>query len=374
MRLAAQRVASSEFTSVAEVVHWMTAMQAQDLAGALWSVGLRLPGSSLAAVEDALRGGSIVRSWPMRGTLHLVAPEDLGWMLSLTTERLVKASTARRAALELDDHQLGRAREATVAALTGGRAFRRERMHDIFAQVGISPDGQRGYQVLWYLAQTGTLCFGPPDGTQQTFALASEWIASPRELEHDEALGEFAFRYFRSHGPASIRDFAWWASLTLRDARIGVATARDRLTTLDRDGDPLYVAAGMESEPTRDGIRMLPGFDEYLLGYQDRTPQLAPEHIERILPGRNGVFRPTIVQDGEVIGTWKRALTARGVALTADLFAGSGDRVTRGVEREGQRYARFLGRKVTGRPARPPRRASEVPQVGMPAKSGRCLR
>lgn len=346
-RLAAQRINSSEFTSAPEVVRWMTAMQAQDLPGALWSVGLRLPGSTAEAVEDALRDGSIVRSWPMRGTLHLVAPEDLGWMLSLTTERLVKLSAARRTALELDDHQLERARAAAVEALSGGHALRREAMHELFAKVGVRPDGQRGYHVLWYLAQTGTLCFGPPDGKQQTFALSSEWISSPRDLARDEALGEFALRYFRSHGPASIRDFAWWASLTLRDARIGLAVARDGLEAIDRDGDTLYAAAGAEPGPARDGIRMLPGFDEFLLGYQDRTPQLAPEHVQRIVPGKNGMFMPTIVHDGEVIGIWKRTLSSRDVALTTEVFSASNDRVTIGVERAARRYAGYLGRRVS---------------------------
>src|SRR5690606_24193635 len=143
LRLAAQRISSSEFTSVAEVVRWMTAMQAQDLPGALWSVGLRLPGSTEADVDAALRDGSIVRSWPMRGTLHLVAPEDLRWMLSLTTERLVRLAAARRAALELDERRLELARDATTDALAGGRALRRDAMYDVFARAGIRAEGQR---------------------------------------------------------------------------------------------------------------------------------------------------------------------------------------------------------------------------------------
>ena len=346
LRLAAQRITSSEFTSAAEVVRWMTAMQAQDLPGALWSVGLRLPDSTEADVNAALRDGTIVRSWPMRGTLHLVAPEDLRWMLSLSTERLVRLAAARRAALDLDERRLERARDAVIEALRGGRALRRDEMYDVFDRAGIRPDGQRGYHVLWHLAQTGTLCFGPPDGKQQTFTLFDEWITRSRDLPREEALGEFTLRYFRSHGPATIRDFAWWSSLTLADARIGLAVARGDLSTIERDGDELYFAEGADPEPGRDGIRMLPGFDEYLLGYQDRTPQLAAEHADLVVPGKNGMFFPTIVRDGEVVGTWKRALSSRGVTIVSAPFGTPGNTLRTGFDRAGRQYGRFLERKV----------------------------
>lgn len=342
LRLSAQRITSNEFTSAAEVVRWMTAMQAQDLPGALWSVGLRLPGSTEADVNAALRDGTIVRSWPMRGTLHLVAPEDLRWMLSLTTERLVRLAAARRAALELDERRLERARDAVIEALSGGRALRRDAMYEVFDRAGIRPDGQRGYHVLWHLAQTGTLCFGPPDGKQQTFALFDEWITRSRDLPREEALGEFVLRYFRSHGPATIRDFAWWSSLTLADARIGLAIARGDLSTIERNGDELYLADGADPEPGRDGIRMLPGFDEYLLGYQDRTPQLAPEHADVVVPGKNGLFFPTIVRDGEVVGTWKRTRRTKGVEILELPFAGAGAAARSGSAPSRAAYARFL--------------------------------
>ena len=286
-------------------------MQAQDFAGVKWSVGLRAPGITDGEVERALATGEIVRSWPMRGTLHVVAPEDLGWMLTLTTPRLMRGTTKRRADLGLDDAMVERARELAVEHLTGGRVLTRDAIQSMWNENGIETTGQRGYHILWSLSQTGTLVFGPLDGKQHTFTLLDEWVTAPRRLEADEALGEWAQRYFSSHGPATLKDFAWWASLTMAEARTGLAIAD--LDTLEADGTTYYLARDLEPAPR--SVQLLPGFDEFILGYQDRTAALAVEHFPIIVPGNNGIFQPTIVSNGEVVGTWKRIAKAKRVEV-----------------------------------------------------------
>ena len=312
LRLAAQWIATPrKGASPADVIRHMTAMQAQDFTGAKWSVGLRAPGLTDAAVERALASAEIVRSWPMRGTLHLVAPEDLGWMLRLTTPRLIRGVRLRREQLGLTDTDVERAREIAQEALNGNRVLSRDGIQQLWNEHGIETTGQRGYHLLWSLSQTGTLVFGPVDGTSQTFVLLDEWVKEPRDLEGDEALGEWAARYFTSHGPATVRDFAWWASLTLTEARRGVAVAKPR--ELEVDGTTYYLADDLE--PAK-GTFLLPGFDEYLLGYQDRSAPLAAEYAAAVVPGNNGIFQPTIVKNGEVVGIWKRPLGKRGFEYT----------------------------------------------------------
>jgi hypothetical protein len=347
-RLAAQRIRSSGLSHPAEVVRWMTALQGQDLASATWSIGLRSPGTTQADVEAAFREGSIVRSWPLRGTLHVVLPEDLRWMLSLTTERLVRGSLARRTALDLDERQLETARDAAIGALRGGRALTRDGIYRVVEAAGVATSGQRGYHVLWFLSQTGTLCLGPQEGKQQAFVLLDEWAPAGRSLEREEALGEFVLRYLRSHGPASIRDFAWWSSTTLADARRGLALVRGSLSSIERDGEELFFVD--DGEPERDGVRLLPGFDEYVLGYQDRSPQLARIHADRVVPGGNGVFRSTVVDDGGIVGTWRRALSAKGVSLDSQSFSRFSGRVNDGIARRGTEFARFLQRPLVAAP------------------------
>ena len=343
LRLAAQRIAHSSFEHPVDVVRHMLAMQAQDLPGARWSVGLRLPGSTDADVEVALASGSIVRSWPMRGTLHLVTPDDLGWLMDISGPRQATWAAKRRSDLGITDAELSRAGEVAVTVMSGGRCIRRDALLQEWQRAGIPTDGQRAYHLLWNLGQLKHIVFGPPDAKQPTFALFDEWVTAPRALERDEALAEFASRYFASHGPATVRDFAWWSSITLGDARKAVAAATG-LQQHEFDGVAHYFAEGLE--PALEGVHALPGFDEYMLGYQDRSPGLPAEFANRIVPGNNGMFLPTIVVDGQVVGTWKRSDTSRVARIDLSEFTSLTKKSHAGFQKAIDRYGQFIGKPV----------------------------
>jgi hypothetical protein len=188
----------------------------------------------------------------------------------------------------------------------------------------MSTAGQRGYHILWNIAQQGLICIGPMQDKEQTFALLDEWAGEQRQLADDEALAELATRYFSSHGPATTHDFAWWAGITIKEVRIGIAGAGEKLRSESHDGKVYYIAA--DAEPAAaSGTVLLPGFDEYLLGYQVRDAVLAPPHAQKVCPGGNGVFYPMIVQDGQIIGTWKREFKKQTVTITPAPFEGALD-------------------------------------------------
>jgi hypothetical protein len=311
LRLVAQRIAGSGLSGPAEVVRWLTCAQAQDFPGALTSVALRTASRTREAVVAALDAGEVVRSWPMRGTLHLVPAEDLPWMLALTTERLIKGAATRRANLGLDEATIERARELAVKALTGGQRLRRAGLMAVWEQGGVSTAGQRGYHLIWNLAQTSTLCFGPTLDGEQVIVLLDEWVPAPRRPARDEALGEWTLRYFRGHGPATVKDFTRWTGLTAADVKTGLAQARPELERVEVEGveylmDPRTPALLDACRDQARGVFLLPGFDEFVLGYTDRSAVLPAEFAQRIVPGNNGMFRSTVVVDGQVVGTWKR--------------------------------------------------------------------
>jgi hypothetical protein len=324
LRLVAQRIAGPGADSVRDAVAGLTAVQGQDHAGAVTSIALRTRARSRAAVDAALTAGEVVKSWPMRGTLHFVAAEDLAWLLALTGPRSFATQRARRAQLELGDGDLDRAREAAIGALSGGRELGRAGLLAVWEAAGLSTAGQRGYHLIVHLAQTGTLCFGPIRDGEQQLVLLSEWVPEPRRLERDEALGELAGRYFRGHGPATVKDFGRWAKLVAADVRTGLAISRPELEPLVVDGteylmDPLTPGRLEDCRQQARGVFLLPGFDEYMLGYGDRSAALAPEFADRIVPGGNGMFQPTVVADGRVVGTWRRV--GRGPARRLELSA-----------------------------------------------------
>lgn len=306
LRLVAHRVAGPRTDDVAGVVRHLGAVQAQDLPGALRSVALRTASRSRAAVVAACDAGEVVRSWPMRGTLHLVPAEDLGWMLPLGTPRARAQAARRRGELGLTDADIDLARELALPAVPATRA----ELFAVWEEAGLEPAKGRGYHLLAELAQTGVLCFGPMrDGTEPVIVDAARWVPAPRTLERDEALGEWARRYFRSHGPVPAAEFALWTTLPAADARTGVALARPDLAAMDVDGveyllDPAVPDLLAAHRREAAAVHLLPGFDEFVLGYRGRDDVLDAAERDRIVPGGNGVFRPTVVHRGRIVGTW----------------------------------------------------------------------
>lgn len=343
LRLLNQRLAGPKCADPAAVVRWMGALQAQDYGQAMWAVGIRMQVPSLEAAEQALAAQQLVLTWPMRGTIHLVPAEDAAWMVNLLAPRILKGEATRLKQLEVDEAVIERSRTAFYEALRGGHRLSRADMLLRLAQAGINPEGQRGYFLLRYLAQQGHICLGPLDGRQQTFALLTELAPNARQLSREAALEKLARRYFRSHGPATVHDFANWAGMSVTDARLGLEAVQAQLISEKVDGKPYWFApletGAAFSDP---GIQLLPGFDEYLLGYKDRRAVLEAEHATKIVPGGNGIFKPMVVVDGQIVGTWKRIIKKGAVDVAVSFFGAA--KVSREalVAAAGQ-YCAFLG-------------------------------
>jgi hypothetical protein len=322
-------------------------VQAQDFAAGCWALAVRTTGATRADVLADLDAGRIVRSWPMRGTLHFVPPEDLRWMLGVTTDRMVQGLAARHRQLELEAADLVRAADAAVEALSGGRSLGRAEMLEVWERAGIATTGQRGYHLIYYLAQTGLLCWGPTHRTQQALVLLDEWAPARRELSGEEAMAEFLLRYLAGHGPATLQDFVWWIKGTITGARAARALLGDALTTLTVDGTEYLVtteladrAAGTpQTRAEREAVSLLPAFDEYLLGYRDRSAVLDDHLFDRIVPGGNGVFAPILVVRGRVAGTWRRS----GAEVEPQPFAPLTATQQRAVARSVAAYRRYAG-------------------------------
>lgn len=330
-----------------DVARWFGAMQAQDAASGHWSLGVRSAGLTQTEVVEAFERGEVIRTWPMRGTLHIVPGEDAAWLLELTGVRAMAGAERRRAALGLTLADAQQAADALAQELSGRRLLSRSEALEVIQAAGIDTSGQRGYHLLWYSAQTGVTCVGPQRGTLQTFALLADWAPAQVSFTRDEALSELLLRYVRSHGPVSLKDFVGWTGLTMTDARAAAKANEGRLVPVDTEVGEMWATTecaeslGHET-PSDRHVLVLPGFDEFMLGYKDRTLHVPPGGMEKIVPGGNGMFRATVVVDGVAVATWKRTLRAASVDVEVEEILPVADRS--GMVEAFEQYAAFLGR------------------------------
>ena len=345
MRLHNQQIAGTQFTAPGEIVSWLGALQAQDYSGALWAVALRLPNATEQQIEQAIADRTIVLTWPMRGTLHLVAAEDARWMLRLMTPRILAGAASRQKQLDLDEDTFARSFEVFASVLQGGAQRTRLELREALESAGIPADPHRVYHIIWRAAQEGLICCGVRKDKDHSFTLLEEWLPAGKHLTRDQALAEIAGRYFTSHGPATSQDFSRWTGLTAADAKQALASAASNMEEWKFEGRSYWMrpSASIARDRTPE-VYLLPGFDEYMLGYKDCGAAFDPEHEARIVSGSNGVFMPTLVIDGQVVGIWKRTLKKGEIVISLSPFTPLSQPEKDAVATAADRYGAFLGR------------------------------
>lgn len=349
----------------AGVVSHHLAMQAQDFVASRWAVGSRIAGSTDTEVLAAYDAGALVRSWPMRGTVHVVAARDLPWMLQHLGVRALSGVERRWDNLGIDEGFLERARDVATALLGGGRRATRPELTEAWTEAGLEMTGQRSYHAVWYLSQTGTLVHGPTRDGEPQVVLLDEWIPEPRVLDRPAALRELGMRYLRGRGPATVDDLVHWTRLTKTDARKALEADGDAIVEVDGPGGPYRMLAEQldtldpGDADVDDAVLALAAFDEHLLGYRVRDAVLDPEHARLVDPARNGVFRWTVVAGSRVVGTWTRKRLTHHVRTEVTPFTALPARVRKAVPRAIRAWGGFAGVEV------------EVPEVpAAPSRSG----
>lgn len=343
-RLHHHRIGHAAVASPLDVVRGLGAMQAQDYGQALWGIGVRTPGSTAASIEASIAKGEILRTWPMRGTIHFVPAADARWMLSILAPRALGQVAKRMEEAKLTPKTIERCNDLFRKGLAGGQRFQRPELFALLTRAGVKVVPQHHYSIIWHAALHGVIAHGPMDGKQPTFVLLDDWVKKPKKLSADAALVELARRYFTSHGPTTVHDFAWWAGVAMATARDGLEGVKGLLVSERIAGKEYWGPSdgGVPDAALSVGMHLLPGFDEYFLGYQHRGDIIDPAHAAKVVPGANGVFKPMIVVDGQVVGTWKRVVKAKSVAIELVPFGKL--RATKGeIVAAAGRVAEFVG-------------------------------
>jgi hypothetical protein len=343
-RLQSQALVESTFNSPEEALSWMAAVQGQDYAGAKWAVGLRLQGSTEKEIENALADRAILRTWMMRGTLQLVAPADILWILALVGPRVIAGNARRYRELELDEKTLQRGNKILAEELHGEAARTRRQLLGTLNEKGISTEGQRGVYLLQRASLEGLICQGKMEKNNALFFSLEGF--PQKKMSRGEAAAELARRYFASRGPATLQDFTWWSGLPAGEARAALESIQAELKSETLGGKTYWQAETESASRKKAGAALLlPGFDEFLIAYQDRSASMGERKFMELSRG-GGMLPGTICLDGQIKGTWKRTFKKGKVKISFQPFESLKQSEKARVNSAAQEYGRFVGLEV----------------------------
>jgi hypothetical protein len=346
-RLLNQHIARPQFAKPAEVVAWLVAVQAQDFAGAKWSLGLRLNGAIDADVERDFNDGKILRTHLLRPTWHFVAREDIRWLLALTAPLVHQANASLYRKLGMDGTVFKRSNDALAKALADGRQLPREELRGVLARAGVATDGKmRMSYLLMHAELDGVICSGGRQGKQFTYALLDERAPPGKLPTRDEMLAELARRYFQSRGPATVHDLAKWSGLTVADARRGLEAIKSGLQNEVIDGQSLWFSTPEgQAKTTARTAYLLSVYDEFVSGYKDRRAVIADDVAARLKALGNALTHILVVSD-QIVGSWKPVLEMDTVHVRASPLVGLSETETLALTKAARRYGEFFAREA----------------------------
>jgi hypothetical protein len=342
LRMQAQRLTAPMRTSVADVVRHMVGLQAQDTRMTRLLVRPRASGVNAASIDRACQDASVVRTWVMRGTLHMVAADDIRWLVDLLGPTFIARSRPRRRQLGLPDELCEDAAELMVELMAGKQLSRAALIEEVCASGIPVPDGQAHAHLVAYAAMRGVICRGPDRGAEPTYTLVNEWVAAARTLGPDESLAELARRYLTANGPAGIEDFAAWTGLPVRQAKSAIELVAEEFEETTTAVGKAWLHPDRRRTPHVRPALLLGHFDPYLLDYRNREFALDAVFAKRVQAG-GGFIRPTVVVDGQVVGTWRQRRTRERLTIDIEPFRPLDPAVRPYLEEETTDLGRFLG-------------------------------
>ena len=322
IRLLNQQLLNPQFCRPKELVSWMGAIQSQDYTMVKWAVGMRLKSATIQTVEKALQKGEILRIHVMRPTWHLVAAEDIRWMLKLSAQHIKSAndSYAKGHSLDITEEVYTKSNNLLEKILCGKKSLTKQEIAEHFERAGLLADT---YHMTRFMARAeveGIICSGECRGRNHTYMLLEERVPPVPEITKDEALARLARNYFRSHAPAVLQDFIWWSGLSISEAKQAIYLIESEMITEQWNSQTWYIHNSCRTRgKIADSLHLLPPYDEYLLGYKDRTDVLPKEFYPKAFTN-NGLFYPVLLHEGQIIGNWNKSVKKGVINLKHSFF------------------------------------------------------
>ncbi|NMH29220.1 winged helix DNA-binding domain-containing protein [Flavobacterium silvaticum] len=344
-RLINQQLINPEIKSIKTLVSHLGAIQAQDFSMSKWAIGVRIPGISEDDVEKALDDADIVRTHVLRPTWHLTSADDIPWMLELTGKNIRRLMGTNDRKLGLDDAIFKKALKLIEKALSDGEHLTRLELMEILNYHNINTSEYRSGHFMMAAELDGLVISGKKKGKEQTYALLAERVKNPVKFSREEALAELAKRYFTSHGPATLLDFMWWSGLSKTDCKTAVSSNEKMLEKAEIQQNTYYFAKWHDVKAGKSS-QLLPAFDEFFVGYKDRSASLNPDHHKHTFTA-NGIFRPILVLDGQGCGIWKRVNGKATVTVETTFLDQIPESRKASFEKQVKAYSNFIGQKIS---------------------------
>ncbi|PKA16735.1 winged helix DNA-binding domain-containing protein [Leptospira haakeii] len=347
-RLKHLNVLNSMYSSPEKLVQDLVAIQGQDYAASKWAIGLRAPGLNEEDIESAFLDKKIIRSWPLRGTLHVVSAKDIYWLLDLLGPPTISKYAAHYKKIELDPKVLKKCYSILSKNLANQNFLTRKEISSILEKSGIITNTTRLSHILQRAGLEGLICFGPRRDKDFTYTLIEEWIPKIKKVikPKEEALYHLTKQYFDTRAPATLADFVWWSGLNVKDAKAGVESFGSKLTSFQKDDQIYYIPKKMNIvEKDSDTLFLLPAFDEFLLAFTDRKDCMDPPP-KRLLTPADDLFRPTLVINGWVSGIWQREFKKEDVVLKVNPYKPLNANLKKKLKKAAEEYATFLGKNL----------------------------
>ena len=320
-RLVSQKLLETNSNSPEEIVRHLGAMQAQDYGMAKWAIGSRCDATE-KEIEDVINSGKIIRTHILRPTWHFVSADDIHWMLDVSGPQVKRIILSETKKYGYDEKEFERINSNIEKILAGNNHLTRE---EIIQELNIKKVSGEYYLspvlIMMYAELSGLVCNGKMKGKEITYALLEEKVSKPQsKLTKEEGLAKLAKRYFESHGPATLLDFSWWSGFPQTTAKLAIISIESELNSVEIDNQKYWFGTNFTGvDNFCESVHFLPAFDEILISYKTREVSILQEHQSKAFTN-NGIFKSIILENGKVIGTWKRTLKKDHAKIETQFF------------------------------------------------------
>lgn len=343
IRLHNQLLATHTQKTPQEVVSWMGAVQSQALDMAKWAIGARLKNKTVEDIDNALNTGKIIRTHTLRPTWHFVSAEDVYWMFDLSNPRLKPIYQSYCRMSNADEALIYRCIPFVEKALSENKHLTKKEINDVLLAHDIKADTRHLTMILSYAEMEGLICNGKVKGNKQTFTLLESWVPRKETIHKEEALARLAQRYFTSHGPATINDFVWWSGLSVIECKQALEMVKRNFVSEKLNDRTFWMRNDIQTSQTPFSALLLAPFDEFVVSYKDRSELIEKTHYSKVMT-KNGIFSPTIMLDGKIIGSWKKTVQKNKPKIELSIFEKTSSKILKLFDSEIERVETFYSK------------------------------